>query len=182
MSGIAVLLPAFELVQIADRVCRNSSKVVICKILLNENIEAEAEAAVKNGAGVIVARGSQAAAIRYLVNVPVVDIVWTAQELGLTILKAKELAGKPDLSIGIAGLKSMFCDTAYFEVLYGVKIKTFYYHSLPEKELILREVEAAKVDALIGVQDLINQLQHLKIPMLPVISTEESIRIALRQA
>lgn len=178
MSGIAVFLPSFELLQIADRICRNSTKVIICKKLLNENIEA----AVRGGAGVIVARGSQAAAIRYLVNIPVVDIVWTAQELGLTILKAKEAAGKADLSIGIAGLKSMFCDTTYFEALYGVKIKTFYYNSLPEKELTLREVEASKVDALIGVQDLLNQLPHLKIPMLPVISTEESVRLALNQA
>ncbi|WP_312432968.1 PAS domain-containing protein [Lacrimispora sp.] len=79
MSGIVVFLPTFELLQIADGICRDCSKVVMCMKLLNENIEAE-------------------------------------------------------------------------------------------------------VDILIGVQDLINQLQHMNIPMLPIASTEESIRIALNQA
>lgn len=182
MSGIVVFLPAFELVQIADKICRDYFKVIQCKRLLNENIETEAEAAVKSGASVIVARGSQAAKIRYLVNIPVVDIVWTAQEMGLSILKARDLVGRPDLFVGIVGLRSMFCDTSHFETLYGAKIKTFYYDSLQEKELVLKEAEHWGVHVLMGPQELLNQLEYIKLPMVPIVSTEESIRLAVNQA
>ena len=57
MSGIVVFLPAFELVQIAEKICRDCFKVIQCKRLLNENIEAEAEAAVKGGQASLLQEG-----------------------------------------------------------------------------------------------------------------------------
>ncbi|NNJ30257.1 sigma 54-interacting transcriptional regulator [Lacrimispora defluvii] len=182
MPGIAMLLPNIELLQIAGEICKDHSNVIICKRTLNENVEADAKEAVKMGASVIVARGTQAERIRYTVDIPVVDIVWTAQEIGLTILKAKEMIKDTYPVIGIIGLKSMFCDTVHFETLFHAKIKTFYYTSIEEKESMFKEVDTWGADMLIGAQDILRQFGYLNIPVLPVESTEESVRIAISQA
>lgn len=182
MQGIVFLVPTAELLAIAEQIRLDHPNVIQCKLLMNEWVEEEARAAVDAGASVIVARGTQAARIRHAVTIPVVDIVWTAQELGLTILEARKTVGKSIREIGIAGLKSMFCDTSHFDKLYGVQIRTFYYSSNSEKETMMKRLEEAKVDVLLGNQDILQLLSYLDVPMFPVISTEESLRLAAGQA
>ncbi len=182
MKGIVFLVPTFELLEIADKIRLSHPNVIQCKRLTNDRVEEEAEEAVGAGASVIVARGTQADRIRHVVNIPVVDIVWTAQELGLTILEARKLVKKPVKTIGIVGLKSMFCDTSHFDKLYGVEVKTFYYWSMDEKEDMIRKLEESEVDVLLGTQDILLQLHYLDFPMVPVISTEESLHLAANQA
>lgn len=182
MHGIAFLVPTYGLLELADQIRQKHPNIIQCKKLTNEQVEKEAEEAVQEGASVIVARGTQAERIRHVVNVPVVEIVWTAQEIGLAILEAKKILKAPCQTIGITGLKSMFCDTSHFSVLFGVKIKTYYYLSEKDKERTIEDLEDAKADVLIGSQDILLMLHHINIPTIPIISTEESVRLAAEQA
>ena len=50
----------------------------------------EARTAIAGGAEMIIARGLQASLIKKYTNVPVIEIVMTAQEMALLIIKAKQ--------------------------------------------------------------------------------------------
>ena len=54
----------------------------------------EARRSIADGATIIIARGLQASIIKQYTDTPVVEIVLTAQEMALLIMRAKQIAGK----------------------------------------------------------------------------------------
>ena len=54
----------------------------------------EARRSIADGATIIIARGLQASIIKQYTDTPVVEIVLTAQEMALLVMRAKQIAGK----------------------------------------------------------------------------------------
>ena len=55
-----------------------------------------------------------------------VEIVITAQEMALLIVKAKQILKKEHPVIAVVGFQNMFCDMSYFDSLYGIELHTFF--------------------------------------------------------
>ena len=92
MTGIAVLLPDEILGRRAEEIIKkNTDHVVYIKRTSIDTVVQEARKAIKEGANIVIAGGSQAAAVKTYTNVPVVEIQLTAQELGLLVVKAKKI-------------------------------------------------------------------------------------------
>ena len=83
-----------------------------------------------SNAQIIIARGAVASEIKVYTKCPVVEIVITAQELGLLIKEAKAVVGKDNPSIAIVGLRKMFCDTRDFNQLFDINLITVFVDNL----------------------------------------------------
>lgn len=184
MAGIAVLLPNEQLMAFAPEIMKENKNIVICKRISKDTAVEEAKKSIEAGASVIVARGHQAALIESAVNVPVSEIVWTAQEVGLTILEARRQIEKPRPTIGIIGLMSMFCDVSYFEKLYDVGIKSYFYQTVEQTAEAIEWVKKEHVDVIIGERRIL-QTVKMSFPDLHtvvMVVTGESLKIAIRYA
>jgi len=126
MSGIALFVPSDEMYEQAKGILREKDNhVTIVKRIRVEEAVTEAQKAISEGVNIIIARGRQAAEIRRHTNVAVAEIVMTAQELGLLVIRAKSIVEKECPKIGIFGWGDMLCDTTYFNQLYHVDLKRY---------------------------------------------------------
>ena len=92
MSKIAVLLPKEYMLEQAKNVIRKKNlSIDILKVIKTSDSVYEARKAMEQGAGIIVARGVQAAYIREYTNIPVAEIILTGQEIGLMVAAARKL-------------------------------------------------------------------------------------------
>lgn len=92
MSKIAVLLPKEYMLEQARKVIQEkNADIDILKVIKTSDSVYEARKAMEQGAGIIVARGVQAAYIREYTNIPVAEIILTGQEIALMVAAAKSL-------------------------------------------------------------------------------------------
>jgi len=156
MGKIALLVPREEMVYQAHNILQEKSyrekhyEISIMKVVRTRNIVTEAREAIAGGASIIIARGLQASMIKQYTDIPVIEIVITAQEMALLIVKARQILKKPNPVIAVVGFRNMFCDMSYFDSIYDIELRTFY---APNNEQLrayaLRAVEE-KVDLIIG--------------------------------
>lgn len=152
------------------------------KIVSTEHVVEEARTAIAGGAEMIIARGLQASLIKKYTNVPVIEIVMTAQEMALLIIKAKQIVQKESPVIGIVGFKNMFCDMSYFDTIYNIELRTYFSADGDE----LREVACLavkdNVDLIIGGDTAVNAAANAGIPSLFLSITEDSLRSSFKAA
>ena len=102
------------------------------------------------GASIIIARGLQASMIKQYTDVPVVEIVATAQEMALLVKRADQILKKERPFIAAVGFKNMFCDMQYFDSIYNIKLRTYFApHPSALRETALRAIEEG-AELLIG--------------------------------
>lgn len=183
MSGIALLLPEPQLFQQAQEIIKEKENhVIVVKETTIDTVVGEAHKAIAEGANIVVARGHQARDVKAFTKVPVVEIVITAQELGLVIVKAKEILRKDYPVIGIFSWKGMLCDTTYFEELFRVKILRY---NLDDQNSWTSQVDDAiekGIDFLIGGEKCVKYANQMGIPAMLFATTGEALRVALDNA
>ena len=96
------------------------------RVIQTENTVVEARNSIAAGADIIIARGLQASLIKQYTDVPVVEIVATAQEMALLVVKARQIVKKARPIIAVVGFQNMFCDMTYFETIYDIKLRTYF--------------------------------------------------------
>ena len=64
------------------------------RVIHTEDTVMEARRSIADGATIIIARGLQASIIKQYTDTPVVEIVLTAQEMALLVMRAKQIVGK----------------------------------------------------------------------------------------
>ena len=156
MGKIALLVPREEMIYQAHNLLQEAGyqdkafAVSCMKVVRTKNIVMEARQAIAGGASMIIARGLQASLIKQYTDIPVIEIVITAQEMALLVMKAKQILKKEHPVIAVVGFRNMFCDMSYFDGIYGIELRAFY---APDNEQLraaaLQAVEE-KVDLLIG--------------------------------
>ena len=67
----------------------------------------------------------QASLIKQYTDIPVAEIVLTAQEMALLVIKAKQIVKKNVPVIAVVGFENMFCDMSYFDSIYGIELQTY---------------------------------------------------------
>lgn len=183
MSGIALFVPSDEMYEQAKGILREKDNhVTIVKRIRVEEAVTEAQKAISEGVNIIMARGRQAAEIRRHTNVAVAEIVMTAQELGLLVIRAKSIVEKERPKIGIFGWGDMLCDTTYFNQLYHVDLKRYILKDFNEWRNTIEEAGKDGLDIIIGGQSALDGAYQMGIPGLYMSSTGEAIRVALKNA
>ncbi|MCI8950811.1 MAG: sigma 54-interacting transcriptional regulator [Lachnospiraceae bacterium] len=188
MAKIALLVPREEMVYQAHNLLQEKSyqdphfEITCMKVVRTKNVVMEARQAIADGASVIIARGLQASLIKQYTDIPVIEIVITAQEMALLVMKAKQIVKKEHPVIAVVGFRNMFCDMSYFDTIYDIELRTFF---APNHEGLRRAaLEAAedKVDLMIGGDVAVEAAASEGIFSLFLSTTEDSLRNAFLMA
>ena len=182
MLKIGMLLPEAGMVETAKRIIKedNMDNVYLKAIHTVDTVN-EARMAIEAGVHILVARGYQAKLIKQYTNIPLVEMRFHAQEIGLLIQKAKSIVKKEHISIGLIAFENMLCDLSYMEKLFDVDLKVIYLKRMEEADQALWKLSENKErpDIIIGGEETCRAAENMGYPTLFYESTEESVREAL---
>lgn len=183
MGKIALLVPREEMLYQAHNILQEKKYAVgDMRVIQTENAVMEARDAIGKGASIIIARGLQASMIKQYTDVPVVEIVATAQEMALLVVRARQILKKERPFIAAVGFKNMFCDMRYFDSIYNIKLRTYFAGRPSElRETALKAIEDG-AELLIGGDVAVEAAKEADLPSLFLSSTEDSMRVAFSMA
>lgn len=183
MSGIALFVPSDEMYEQAQKILKEKDNhVIILKKIRTEDAVTEAQKAISEGVNIIIARGRQAVEIKSHTNVAVAEIVMTAQELGLLVMRAKGIVERDCPRIGIFGWGDMLSDTTYFNELYHVDLRRYILRDVEEWRNTMERAGEDELDIIIGGEAALDGAYQMGIPGIYMSSTGEAIRVALKNA
>lgn len=188
MGKIAVLVPREEMLYHAHNILQEKSghkrhyEIGDMKVVRTKNAVTEARQSIANGASIIIARGLQASLIKQYTDIPVIEIVATAQEMALLVVKAKQILKKENPVIAVVGFQNMFCDMSYFDSIYGIELRTFYAENHENLRITTLRAVEENVDLIIGGDVAVETAAQAGIPSLFLANTEDSLRNAFSMA
>lgn len=183
MGKIVLLVPREEMLYLAHNILQEKKYAIAqMRVIQTENTAVEARNSIAAGADIIIARGLQASLIKQYTDVPVVEIVATAQEMALLVVKARQIVKKARPIIAVVGFQNMFCDMTYFETIYDIKLRTYFAaNGSGLKEKAMEAVEDG-ADLMIGGDIAVETAKEADIPSLFLSITEDSLRTAFSMA
>lgn len=183
MGKIVLLVSREEMLYQAHNILQEKKyKIDEMRVIQTKDTVIEARKAIAEGATLIIARGLQASLIKQYTDVPVAEIVMTAQEMGLLVIKAKQILKKKHPVIAVVGFKNMFCDMSFFDQLYEIELRTYLAQTGEELERAAEQAVEGHAELLIGGDTVINIAAKYQIPSLFLSPTEDSMRNALAVA
>jgi transcriptional regulator with PAS, ATPase and Fis domain len=182
MVKIAFMAANRDMLEQAEQIAAKFDMDVEIKLTTSAQVVAEANLAVKNGADIVIARGTQAYLIRKHTRIPVVEIVLTGQELASLINEARKMTGKSAPVIGIAGVKSMFSNIKPFEAIFNLTIREYFVAKGEELEAAVQLAWEDQVDIIIGGEIVIACASKRGLPALFLTSQLDSVEDAFRNA
>ncbi len=183
MGKIALLVSREEMLYQAHNLLQEKHyDIGIMRVIKTEDAVSEARQSVANGASIIIARGLQASLIKQYTDIPVAEIVITAQEMALLVMRAKQILKKPNPMIGVVGFPNMFCDMSYFETIYEIDLRTYFARRGSELEMAARQAVEERVDLIIGGDTAVGVASQNGVPSLFLSITEDSMRNAFDMA
>lgn len=182
MVKIGMFLPEERMVEPARKIIEeNHLDVVYLEAVHTVDAVNKARIAVEAGAHILVARGYQAKLIKEHTNIPVVEIRFHAQEIGLLIQKAKTILKKEHPHIALIAFENMLCDMSYMEQLFDIRLDVIYLKRIEEAESIIADFEE-RPDLIIGGEGTCRAAETMGYSTLFYQSTEESLKEALLAA
>ena len=133
-------------------------------------------------AQIIIARGTTAAELKRRTDLPVIEIVITAQEMGLLIKKAKQQIKKPKPVIAIVGVSKMFCDMRDFNQIFDIELVTRFVTSSHELETEVKNAINKGADLIIGGEMVCRFAASMGVPNLLQPDGSDSIEQAFQVA
>ena len=188
MGKVAVLVPREEMLYHAHNILQEKRKskqhyeIGDMKVVRTKNAVMEARQSIAGGASMIIARGLQASLIKQYTDIPVIEIVATAQEMALLVVKAKQILKKENPVIAVVGFQNMFCDMSYFDSIYAIELRTFYAENNEDLRMTTMRAVEENVDLIIGGEVAVETAAQAGIPSLFLSNTEDSIRNAFSMA
>lgn len=179
MGKIALLVPREEMLYQAHNILQERKfEIQEMRVIKTSDAVMEARRSIADGASIIIARGLQAALIKQYTDIPVVEIMMTAQEMALLIMKAKQIVKKPKPVIAVVGLDNMFCNMSYFDELYEIELRTYFAKKGSELPDAVHQAMNDEVDLVIGGDTVVAAASEAGISSLFLSMTEDSIRQA----
>ncbi|GLB28950.1 sigma-54-dependent Fis family transcriptional regulator [Lacrimispora amygdalina] len=183
MGKIALLVSREEMIYQAHNILQEKNhEIGEMRVIKTEDAVSEARQSIANGASIIIARGLQASLMKQYTDIPVVEIVITAQEMALLVSRAKQILKKDNPVLGVVGFKNMFCDMSYFDIIYGIEMRTYFAEKGDLLEDMARQAVRDDVDLIIGGDTAVGIAGESGIPSLFLSNTEDSMRNALSMA
>lgn len=183
MTRIAVLLPYMDMVETVQKVIdENHYEIDYVKVIESEQAVNEARTAAEQGADIIIARGYQAKLIKSYTNIPVVEMRFHAQEIGLLLQRAKRLSRKERPVIGLVAFENMLCDLSHMEELFGVRLLISYIDRIEETADMVYSMKRQGADCVIGGVTVCREAEKIGCYSVKFRATEESVRDAMERA
>ena len=183
MAKIGILVPEKNMAENARMIAEQEGyDVVYCKHIATADAVNEARAACDAGAEILVARGYQARIIGSFIDIPMVTIQFTAQEIGLLIKRAKTLSRKKHPRIHIIAFENMLPDVSSMESLFDVSLDISYIEIAELAGNVIQSFSDPKPDVIIGGEIACRAAEQLGYLSLFYSATKESIAIALKSA
>ncbi|MDD3251663.1 MAG: PrpR N-terminal domain-containing protein [Lachnospiraceae bacterium] len=183
MGKIALLIPRAEVLYQAHNILQEKKYAIDeMRVIHTEDSVVEARKSIADGANIIIARGLQASLIKQYTDIPVVEIVITAQEMALLVTRAKQIIKKEVPVIAVVGFKNMFCDMSYFNDIYGIEFRTYFAKGSAELKAAAETAIADGVDLVIGGDTAVAVASEHKVSSLFLSTTEDSLRNAFSVA
>lgn len=183
MGKIALLVSREEMLYQAHNILQEKKyEIGEMRIIKTKDAVSEARQSIAGGASIIIARGLQASFIKQYTDIPVVEIVITAQEMALLINKAKQILKKENPVIGVVGFQNMFCDMSYFDTIYEIDLRTYFAEKGDFLEDITKQAVNDGVDLIIGGDTAVGIAGESGIPSLFLSNTEDSLKNAFSMA
>lgn len=183
MGKIVLLVPREEMLYQAHNILQEKKYAISdMRVIQTEHAVVEARNAIAAGATIIIARGLQASIIKQYTDIPVVEIIVTAQEMALLVVKAKQIVKKEKPVIAVVGVRNMFCDMTYFETIYDIKLRTYFASNGSGLEDAARQAIEEGADLLIGGDVAVGAAKDGGVPSLFLSITEDSLRTAFAMA
>lgn len=179
----AFFAPTAEIAENAKQIADDEGRKDVEILLVStENCVEIAREAVANGADIIIARGTQAEAIKRNTDTPIVEIVLTAQEMGLVIHKAKKDLGIETPRLAVVGYRNMFCDMKHFNQLFDIELKEYYVEGTETLPDGVARAKKESADLVIGGEIVCRVAEELGMRCLMQPHGDDSIRQAFRVA
>ena len=151
MGKIVLLVSREEMLYQAHNILQEKKyEIQEMRVISTEAAVIEARRAIADGASIIIARGLQASLIKQYTDAPVVEIMLTAQEMALLVMRAKQIIRKPKPAIAVIGFKNMFCDMSYFDEIYGIELRTYFVKQGSELPGAVARAVEDEADLIIG--------------------------------
>ena len=183
MGKIALLVSREEMIHQAHNILQEKKfEIQEMRVIHTGDTVMEARRSIADGATIIIARGLQASIIKQYTDTPVVEIVLTAQEMALLIMRAKQIAGKEKPVVAVVGFRNMFCDMSYFDELYNIELKTYFADQGAELPVAVRRAISEGADVVIGGDTAVSIATEAGVPSLFLSMTEDSMRQAFSTA
>lgn len=183
MGKIALFLPKEEMLYQAHNLLPDYDlDVVEVKQTNPQGVLTEAKRVEEEGVTIIISRGLQALLLKKYTAIPVVEITMTAQEMGLLVVKAKQIVNKPNTRIAVVGFPNMFSDMSRFNELYDVDFRIYFVDNSDEIQGQVKRAVNDQCDLIIGGESVLVITEQYQIRSLYLTSTEESMRQALKTA
>lgn len=183
MGKISLLVSKKYMVAQALQIIGDSEKEnVELKLVETDNVLEEARKSIENGANILIARGYQAYLIRKNIDIPLVEITLTGQEISLLVNRARKMVHRPHPVIALTGFKNMFSNLDYFDEIFDVTIRKYFVNSPTDFPEVMRRAAADNVDIVIGGDAAMACAKQMGIPSMFLSSTDVSIREGLRIA
>lgn len=183
MGKIALLVPRQDMLYMAHNILQekkyNISEMHV--IHTRESVPMAMELK-ERGISIIIARGLQAKLIKQNTDIPVIEIMVTAQEMGLLITQAKKILNKPQPRIAVIGAKNMFCDMSYFNSIYEIDMHMYYAEKAEELENTTHQAIRDGADLVMGGEVVLNTAEAYSVPSLFLSTKEDSIKNAFEMA
>lgn len=179
MGKIVLLVPREDMIRQAHNILQEKKyQIKEMRVCETKNAVMEARHAIAEGASIIIARGLQASLIKKYTDIPVVEIVLTAQEMALLVMRAKQIVEKTKPIIAVVGFKNMFCDMSFFDELYGIELRTYFANEGEELAEMTRAAIEGKADLVIGGDTTVSVAEEFHVPSLFLSMTEDSLQNA----
>ena len=183
MGKIALLVSREEMLYQAHNILQEKKfEISEMRAIQTQDAVMEARKSISNGASLIIARGLQASLIKQYTDIPVAEIVITAQEMALLIIRAKQILKKERPVIAVVGFRNMFCDMSYFDMIYDIELRTYFSPTSAELENVSLKAVQDQADLIIGGDTAVKVATEHEIPSLFLSTTEDSLRNAFVMA
>ena len=184
MAKLGLLMPEAGMVKEAEAILAASAEheAVVLKAISTADAVNEARDAVAAGAQVVIARGYQASLIRQYTKIPLVEIRFTGQEIGLLLMRAREISGLDRPHVVMIAFPNMLPDMTHMEELFHVKLTVKLVERIEEAGNILASMRDERIDVVIGGRLACEAAETQGYLTLFYHSTGESIAEALQTA
>lgn len=183
MGKTALLVSREEMLYQAHNILQEKKfQIQEMRVIRTSDSVMEARQSIADGASIIIARGLQASLIKQYTEIPVVEIMLTAQEMALLVMRAKQIVKKLRPVIAVVGFDNMFCDMSYFDELYEIELRTYYAKQGSELPGVVQKAIEDDVDLIIGGDTAVAAATEAGVPSLFLSMTEDSMRQAFSMA
>ncbi len=191
MAKIVCFVPREEMVSqvweaASAQLSAGSPYALEVRAISTANAVSAARKALSQGADILIARGAQAMLIKQAVDIPIVPISLTGQEMAQLILRAKTMLSPMETGaiprIAVVGFSNMFCDMSSFNQLYQIDLRCYLVESSEQLSQAALTAVQDGAQLLIGGDAVCEKAWQMGVPVLFLTSGKESVAEALRVA